>query len=136
MICEHLPQRHIRQFGGNLPRALRDGDFDVLIDKTPCHFGGHRHWFLCPACERRCAILYPELCRHCVNGRYQSELRSPKDRRLAKAFALRRKLGQTSGGIVAPYPQKPKWMRWHSYLRIKAQSQKLEAQIWGALINR
>ena len=34
--------------------------YPVYLDTTPCHMGGERHWFLCPArgCGRRVAILY------------------------------------------------------------------------------
>jgi hypothetical protein len=35
-------------------------DYPVGIDWTPCHYGGQRVWFLCPArgCRKRVAILY------------------------------------------------------------------------------
>ena len=53
------------------------------------------------------------------------------DRKLTKAIKLRARLGQTSGGIVAPFPHKPKWMRWHTYLRIRANGLALEKEIWA-----
>ena len=119
MICERLPQVDIRKVGRNLPDGIVISGTFVRIAKTPCHLGGHRHWFLCPSCGRRCAILYPSRCRTCVNGRYAVELMTLDDRRLAKAFKLRRKLGQETGGVVSAFPLKPKWMRWHTYFRIK-----------------
>jgi hypothetical protein len=30
----------------------------VQLVSTPCHYGGRRWWALCPACARRCAVLY------------------------------------------------------------------------------
>ena len=36
------------------------GEYAVAIQWTPCHYGGSRPWFICPAkdCGRRVAILY------------------------------------------------------------------------------
>ncbi|WP_165610144.1 hypothetical protein [Shimia aestuarii] len=73
-------------------------------------------------------------CRLCARGRYETELRTPKDRRLLAAIKLRQRLGQSQGGIVVPFPPKPKWMRWHTYHRIKAEALKNERRIWESSI--
>lgn len=39
-----------------------DVRFEVPLERTPCHFGGSRPWFRCPACKRRCAIIYGLTC--------------------------------------------------------------------------
>lgn len=38
----------------------QDESYPVHLETTPCHMGGERHWFLCPArgCGRRVAVLY------------------------------------------------------------------------------
>lgn len=38
----------------------QDESYPVGLDTTPCHLGGERSWFLCPArgCGKRVAILY------------------------------------------------------------------------------
>src|ERR1700687_1504971 len=38
----------------------KDEQYPVPIAHTPCHLGGSRPWFICPAvgCGRRVAILY------------------------------------------------------------------------------
>ncbi len=42
---------------------------DVALDRTDCNYGGSRPWWLCPQCERRCAILYlPRLSLPRVNS--------------------------------------------------------------------
>ena len=57
----------------------RDHDYPVTIESTPCHFGGKRWWFWCPACGRRCRILYVSgasdyfACRICLNLTYRSQ---------------------------------------------------------------
>ncbi len=32
--------------------------YSIRVERTPCHYGGVRHWFLCPRCGRRARILY------------------------------------------------------------------------------
>jgi hypothetical protein len=47
-------------------------------------------------------------------------------------FKRRERLGQTVGGIVAPFPGKPKWWRWPRYLRIRRQGKQEELESWQA----
>jgi hypothetical protein len=139
MICERQTQIDVRRLGRDLPRGMWIMSQWVRITTTPCHFGGVRYWFQCPRCDRRCAILYPQVCRICGDGRYEVELLIPAHRKITKAIRLRRRLGQTSGGIVAQFPKKPKWMRWHTYLNLRAKSEKYEKQLWvgeGARLDR
>ena len=62
----------------------RPVNYCVEIESTRCHFGGLRHWFICPilvdgrSCGRRCRCLYlagnAEYfgCRECLRLSYQS----------------------------------------------------------------
>lgn len=49
---------------------------DIGITHTPCNFGGHRFWFLCPQCHKRVGVLYKTpisnaiLCRECHGLKY------------------------------------------------------------------
>jgi len=56
----------------------------VRLDRTSCHFGGYRLWFLCPRCDARAAILYLGTdqfeCRLCLRLTYQSQNESRVDR--------------------------------------------------------
>lgn len=58
----------------------------VRLDRTPCHYGGERVWFLCPGCGTRRAILYCVAgrfhCRACHDLAYSSTRESPIDRRV------------------------------------------------------
>ena len=132
MICERAEKLDLRGFRETLPPSLVYRGVTIEIVRTGCHLGGSRPWFLCPYCGRRCLILYPTKCRLCAKGRYAQELRSVEDRRLHRAFKWRKRLGQGPGGIIAPYPPKPKWMRWHTYLRLRRRSEALELEIWKA----
>jgi hypothetical protein len=95
-------------------------EYPVTIEWTPCHFGGRRAWFLCPArgCGRRVAILYLggiAACRHCYQLAYESQREAPHDRALTRTQAIRMKLGG-SGSMADPFPTKPKRMHWRTYL--------------------
>lgn len=112
-------------------KSLRMDGVVVPIETTPCNFGGERRWFRCPYCDRRCAVLYrPDLrCRLCAGGHYQTEHLSPLDRKIVRARNLRRKLGQFTPSMSMPLPDKPKRMRWNTFMRIRAEIQRLELEV-------
>jgi hypothetical protein len=67
--------------------------FRILVEWTPCTYGGNRPWFICPArgCYWRVAILYSAdtiACRHCHDLTYASQQASGKDRALHRAQAM------------------------------------------------
>jgi hypothetical protein len=131
MICDETRIRlDIRRLWLAGMKGLRIDDVLVEIVTTPCTFGGERRWFLCPRCGRRCAVLYEGYrCRLCIRGRYRSELRSPVDRMIVTARKLRRQLGQDDPNPTTPIPDKPHRMRWHTYLRIRAEIRRLETEV-------
>lgn len=129
MICDGAAKLDIRRLWCRTTSMLVIDGVRLPIVRTPCHLGGTRNWFLCPTCARRCVLLYGDgyVCRICANGRYASELASPRDRKLRKALKARKRLGQQAGGIVAPFPQEPKHMHWATYLRIRAAAEEQES---------
>ena len=62
-----------------------DFNYEIRLTTTPCNFGGHRYWFICPlsidsvGCGRRVRTLYLPPggkyfgCRHCYNLTYKSQ---------------------------------------------------------------
>jgi hypothetical protein len=52
-------------------------DEKIALDRTRCHFGGDRVWFLCPGCKRRLAILLIVnqrfRCSRCHDIRYRTQ---------------------------------------------------------------
>jgi hypothetical protein len=88
----------------------------VRIERTPCHLGGWRAWFLCPWCRRRCAILYGLsgdgyfACRMCLRLAYMSEAEDAAGRLWRKQRKLEARLAEDGG--------KPKWMRARTFERI------------------
>ncbi len=138
MICDRTSQIDIRKLAkmvSAIPEAIDFAGERFVTTWTDTTFGGRRQWFLCPSCDRRCAIIYRKGdgplwgCRVCMNGRYLSEHLSTNDRKLHKAIKIREMLGQREGGIMAPFPSKPKGMHWKTYNKIRGISQAIEREI-------
>ena len=125
----------IRELGHALPDAFWFNGERFVTTWTRTNFGGHRQWVLCPSCDRRCAILYRKGdgplwgCRVCMAGRYRSEHLSQKDRRLEKAFKIRRRLGQSENNILKPFPEKPQGMWWRTYWKIRDEASQREYEL-------
>jgi hypothetical protein len=91
--------------------------YDAPLERTPCRFGGHRTWFRCPWCRRRCAVLYGVsgdgyfACRLCLRLAYMSEAEDTCGRLWRKQRKLEAKLAEHGG--------KPKWMRARNYEQIR-----------------
>ena len=72
--------------------------YPVGLDRTRCHLGGERVWWLCPVvrCGRRVAVLYGGrvfACRHCHRLAYTSQRETDCDRSTRRANTLRDRLG-------------------------------------------
>lgn len=111
----------------------------ILLDATPCNYGGSRPWFLCPHCSRRVAVLYGAgkrfLCRHCYGLAYTSQQESIADRMMRKARRIRARLGG-EGNLMEPFPRKPKRMRWQTYWRLREAAQDNEEMGWASALQR
>jgi hypothetical protein len=106
-----------------------------LVSTVP-NYGGLRWWFLCPAwvqgraCLRRVRKLYLVpgagmfACRCCCRLSYTSQREDGANRALAKAQAIRRRLGG-SGSMSELFPGRPKGMWRRTYARLRATSQGL-----------
>ena len=112
-----LTYRH--QSPGN---EWKDESYPVYLDRTDCHLGGQRPWFLCPAsgCSRRVALLYGGrifACRHCYQLAYQSQRETDFDRAARRADKIRDKLGWEPG-ILNGGGLKPRGMHWKTFERL------------------
>lgn len=103
-------------------------DQTVMMEATPCRFGGIRWWWICPVTGRRCAKLY------LPNGGLRFLSRGPGAYRLAYASQraddmqrshgrlarLHRRLGGQYRCFDEMPPPRPKWMRRATYDRLWA----------------
>ena len=96
----------------------------VQMQTSPCHLGGQRHWFTCPRCSKRVAVLYAPgryfACRQCGGLSYATQKEGVGDRATTRADKLRKRLGWPAV-IVNPNTGKPKGMHWKTYLRLKSE---------------
>ena len=95
----------------------------VQTQTSPCHLGGRRHWFTCPRCSRRVAVLYAPgrylACRQCGGLGYATQKEGAGDRTSTKADKLRKRMGWEAG-ILNGDGGKPKGMHWKTYQRLKS----------------
>ncbi len=106
----------------------------IELARTPCHYGGERTWFVCPArgCGRRVAVLYGGAifaCRRCQQLSYKSQREQPRRRALRRAQTIRMNLGG-SPNLTEPFPDKPKGMHWSTYQRLHRETEKA---VWLSL---
>jgi hypothetical protein len=109
-----------RQRGGQ----WQDMSYPVWLERTPCHFGGLRVWWRCPAvgCGRRVAILHGGAmfaCRRCHQLAYRCQRETDDDRAARRADTIRRRLGWEPG-ILNGGGLKPKGMHWRTFERLQA----------------
>jgi hypothetical protein len=91
----------------------------IQLERTACHLGGRRRWFLCPSsdCGRRTTKLYLAeriLCRRCLDLAYPRQFLSPSERNLLTCRSIRDVLGGTMD-LSTRLPDRPKNMRWSRY---------------------
>ncbi len=102
----------------------KNQNYPVLLEWTPCNYGGLRAWFKCPAsgCDRRVAKLHIGsagifACRHCYQLAYASQRENADDRATRQAGKIRNRLGWEPG-ILNGHGEKPKGMHWQTYHRL------------------
>jgi hypothetical protein len=107
----------------------KDIDLRVDVDETLCNYGGVRHWFLCPACGRRCGKVYINryilACRKCCDLNYFSQQHTKTDcyyyHRKAEQVARKIDKDYKHSGIRPIFPPKPKYMKWSAYQKLRNQ---------------
>jgi len=140
MICENVRSVRIGDVAKSVDAYLSllnatTGSYERIgLCRTPCHLGGYRQWFLCPKCYERCGVLYAlkaYACRKCHGLRYKAELDTLQNRAIQKCIKFRKRFGMTEGGTIAPFPDKPKRMRWDTYLKARKKDKQLRDAAWG-----
>ena len=126
-----------RDYGGE----WRPHEYPVDLDWTPCHLGGHRVWFRCPAsgCGRRVAKLYGGkifACRYCHDLAYRSQREGAHDRSARCADCIREKLGWPEGILNGSGWGKPKGMHWTTYNRLCAEHDALVEHSLASFVGR
>ena len=103
-------------------------DTEILLEWTPCHYGGMRRWFRCPSCGERCGVIYMGkqiACRKCWNMLYPSQA----DRQERGWTRYHRLMRKTENG-------KPLRMRWNTYYRILDEQDRIATRQCLPLLRR
>lgn len=103
--------------------VLREGkpaEF-LRLEWTPCHYGGARPWWRCPACDGRCALVYDAVgifaCRQCNDLKHRTTQENRGNRLILKAQRLGARMGRRS--LCDPGQGKPYRMHWRTYVRLR-----------------
>jgi hypothetical protein len=106
--------------------------YEARIVRTPCRYGGCREWFLCPACARRCAVLYLVsrrfLCRRCNGLAYETQHRRPTWRLQLKAERIYERLGCN---LYEGELTKPPRMHWRTFNRLAERAYDADERSWA-----
>ena len=116
----------------------KDYQYKIRLDKTPCHYGNYRYWFICPHCGKRAGVLYCAgafVCRHCLNANYATQLMQPIDKLFRKVEKIRHRL-QWQAGIAHGHGAKPKGMHYKTYFKLVWEHDRLVNAICGATMQR
>ena len=130
-----------RTYSIRLMYGTKDGepvDELVVLDRTPCTYGGSRPWFMCPRCGRRVGVLFAGrrfLCRHCHGIAYAVENEDKISSLLRRSNKLRERV-QAKAGTAYPVTFKPKGMHQKTFDRIRREIQEVEAGFWMAEARR
>jgi len=119
----------------------KDESYPVHLTTTPCHMGGERHWFLCPArgCGQRVAVIYGGgifACRKCYQLAYPSQREDTADRAIRRANRIRDRMGWPGGVLEGSGWRKPKGMHRRTYERLCDEHNTFEDVVNRAIITR
>lgn len=113
-----------------------DKDYCVSIERTPCHYGGSRAWFLCPCCSKRVGKLYGGkmfACRHCHDLAYKSQREGELDLLARRAEKIRERL-KWDAGILNGQGRKPTGMHWKTFDRLVALHNQVEKPMLDSIM--
>lgn len=107
----------------------------VHFAKTPCRYGGHRTWLLCPRCGKRVAVLYGGKlfwCRACHGLTYGSQQENRPDRLMRKARKIRERL-KASDNLTMPIWRRPKGMHQKTFDRLRLEAEEANVMAWDII---
>ncbi|WP_143515711.1 hypothetical protein [Psychrobacter sp. JB385] len=112
--------------------------YSIRLSRTACNYGGNRNWWLCPSCTKRTSVLYCAglyVCRHCIGGKYGSQLEQPIDNLFRRLDRIRTRLGWQDG-IAHGIGERPKGMHRSTYDRLVNEHEQLTAKVWQASLDK
>ena len=114
----------------------------IAFSWTEAGWGGRRRWFSCPACDRRCRVVYRLgrrwRCRRCGALTYPVQYEDEPDRINRQVQRLWRTHFEPDEIPASPLermrlPAKPRWMHWSTYFQVQERHGSLVEQ-WTASV--
>ncbi|WP_284387804.1 hypothetical protein [Algimonas ampicilliniresistens] len=90
----------------------------IELHLSPCHFGGHRLYLVCPSCRKPRVSIYgsaPFACRECYDLAYASETTRGPFRLYDTGQKIAHKLAGRFVTLDEPFPDRPKGMHRKTY---------------------
>ncbi|MDX2370703.1 MAG: hypothetical protein QNK36_20260 [Colwellia sp.] len=106
--------------------------YEIELETTKCNFGGVRHWFKCPECNKRACVLYGGTifkCRSCHGLVHKSRNESALDQAIRRLHKEKDKLYANDDISLydsVEWLHKPKWMRYKTFEQDKRKLIELE----------
>ena len=121
-------------------RVIEDGQtecFGFKIEWVPANYGGFVPYWACPVCETRRKVLFERPgggfgCLGCMDLHYRRQRISKKAAGVARAEAMRARLGWRPGILRGP-GDKPKFMQWTTFEKLLEEYVELTEPILGGI---
>jgi len=136
--CSDLSSAHVRLKYTTNGTSM---DYQVWLERTPCHFGGFRWWWRCPRSGRRVRVLClpPGETMFVARTMYRLPYRSQRETHIQRSHdRLRRLYGKLDGNyqyFEDPIPERPKGMHRRTYERLAGAIERAEDEhdrVWLA----
>lgn len=128
----HMAHQH----EGRLDVNMDDRQQTIFLVPRARRFGGHQWYFVCPAMNRCCSVLWmpPGATHFCSREAwgsrrvaYASQFLDPDNRAHRGKAKIKRRLIADLDPEEWDLPPKPKWMRWGTYNRYEERFDRYEA---------
>ena len=136
--CVRLDVRQVHRQQRLVPGMLLHVETDtttrcpLVLDWTPCTFGGRRPWWRCPRCARRVAVVYRAHavwgCRRCLGLVHGTTRADALDRAIRATGKLAHRLGTSWELLGRGQPvRRPRGMHVRTFARLLERLRELEA---------
>jgi hypothetical protein len=137
-FTSHMMNRH----EGRLHIRIGDRQQVIFLVSRPRRFGGHQWYFVCPAMNCCCSVLWmpPGASRFCCRQAwgprrvaYASQFLDTDNRAHRGKAKIKARLIGDNDPEEWDLPPKPKWMRWHTYNRYEERFDRYESILDGGI---
>ena len=135
-VASALLTAHMSHHEWRLSVHMDETEQTIFLTPRQRHFGGQQWYFVCPAMNRCASVLWmpPGASRFCSRQAWETQQVAYASQFLAPDNRAHRGKSKIKSHLVGDcdpdeweLPQKPKWMRWHTYNRYVERFDRYEA---------